>query len=158
MILIDMKMPESCEGCPLCHRVFNGNETRLACYGLGAYCFEDDGRLDNCPLHEVNADTDMVSRKAVFDAVKDLTKWSLLDRFDRHVGVGVKYYEVQEAVIALPPSPTPSRPSEPKIIHCKDCNHYIKHESYCEHLGINISDHDYCSYAKRKEGVRYDPD
>ena len=152
MILIDMEMPENCEQCPICRGQYYDDKIRLSCYITGKCSVDGDGLLDNCPLHEVTADPDTVSRQAVFDAVKDLTKWSLLDRFDRHVGVGVKYHEVQEAVIALPPSPTQSRPSEPKIIHCKDCNHYIKHESYCEHLGINISDHDYCSYAKRKEG------
>ena len=87
----------------------------------------DDGELDEFDTEAIlrqlppslsrQQDPDTVSRQAVFDAVKDLTKWSLLDRFDRHVGVGVKYYEVQEAVKSLPPSL--SRQQDPDTVSRK---------------------------------------
>ena len=38
--------------CPMCHRAFDGNETRLACYALNVWSV-DEGRLDNCPMGEV---------------------------------------------------------------------------------------------------------
>lgn len=40
--------------------------------------------------------------------------------------------------------------AQPEIVRCKDCKHYIKSESYCDYLGITISDHDFCSYAERR--------
>ena len=46
-------MPENCAMCPLCHRNFDGNETRLACYGVKKWCDENIDRLDDCPLVEV---------------------------------------------------------------------------------------------------------
>ena len=107
MIQIDIEMPKDCDECPLCHRAFDGNETRLACYGLGVWCLGDEGRLDNCPLHEVT-DSDTISRQAVLDAVDTITKWSLLDCNGCHVGVGMKYRDVKETAKSLPP--LPSRP------------------------------------------------
>ena len=46
-------MPENCAMCPLCHRNFDGNETRLACYALKRWCDENIDRLSDCPLVEV---------------------------------------------------------------------------------------------------------
>ena len=46
-------MPENCAMCPLCHRNFDGNETRLACYALKKWCDENIDRLSDCPLVEV---------------------------------------------------------------------------------------------------------
>lgn len=48
-----LKMPDSCAMCPLCHRSFDGNETRLACYGIKKWCDENVDRLNDCPLVEV---------------------------------------------------------------------------------------------------------
>lgn len=63
VIIKCMEMPKNCYSCPLCHRNFDGNETRLACYALedwlACYALEDlaqddgDGRLPDCPLVEV---------------------------------------------------------------------------------------------------------
>lgn len=39
---------------------------------------------------------------------------------------------------------------QPEIIRCKDCKYYIKSESYCDYLGITISELDFCSYAERR--------
>ena len=36
-----------------------------------------------------------------------------------------------------------------ELIRCKDCKYYIKSESYCDCLGITISDLDFCSFAER---------
>lgn len=114
MIQIDMDMPKTCEECPLCHRAFDGNETRLACYGLGAYCFEDDGRLDNCPLHEVTADHDTVSRKQALEHIKKRMYESALN----NDGIVSETFEeiadnrIQIWIDELPPSPIPSRPQD----------------------------------------------
>lgn len=53
ILIKGMRMPKDCYMCPMCHRAFDGNETRLACYALKTWCFEEDGKLDNCPLVEV---------------------------------------------------------------------------------------------------------
>ena len=37
-----------------------------------------------------------------------------------------------------------------ELIRCKDCKYYIKSESYCDCLGITISDLDFCSFAERR--------
>ena len=107
MIQIDMRLPEKCEQCPLCHRAFDGNETRLACFGLGAYCYEDDGRLDNCPLHEVIADEDTISRKQAIEP--------FMDNSDDWVS-----YDVRKILESLPPSP--SRPKGEWINNHTTCS------------------------------------
>lgn len=44
--------------------------------------------------------------------------------------------------------------AQPDIVRCKDCKYYIKSESYCDYLGITISDLDFCSFAERRtDGV-----
>ena len=54
VLIKGMKMPECCAMCPLCHRCFDGNETKLACYGVAELCDENIDRLNNCPLVEVS--------------------------------------------------------------------------------------------------------
>lgn len=148
MIWIDMEMPDNCYCCILCRHV------DMFCRRLGKFLDRDDcydERDRNCPLHEVTADPDTVSRKAVLDAVNALTKWSLLDRFDRHVGVGVKYYEVKEAVKNLPPSPSISQ--EPQI-HCNKCKHYqgvhdVQGHAPCSYWKSgSVLWNEYCSHAE----------
>ena len=53
VIVRGMEMPECCAMCPLCHRNFDGNETRLACYATKKWAYEDSGRPEWCPLFEV---------------------------------------------------------------------------------------------------------
>lgn len=53
VLIKDMGMPECCAMCPMCLRIFDGNETRLACYALSAWCIEDEDRLEKCPLVEL---------------------------------------------------------------------------------------------------------
>lgn len=104
MIQIDIEMPKDCEECPLCHRAFDGNETRLACYGLGAWCLGDEGRLDNCPLHEVTY-SDTISRQ---DAI------NLIERYcDNGCEIAEDKWcpdcqqgKFAEMIKALPPSPS----------------------------------------------------
>ena len=59
-----------------------------------------------------------------------------------------KEYEqsVIEAVNAILDT---ARRAQPEIVRCKDCKYYIKSESYCDCLGITISDLDFCSFSER---------
>lgn len=44
-------------------------------------------------------------------------------------------------------------PAESKIIHCKDCKHYISHCCYERNhirLGTFVDNDDYCSHAERR--------
>lgn len=87
-----------------------------------------------------------MSRQAVLDAVDALTKWSLLDRFDRTVGIGVRFYAVKDTVKSLPPSP--SRPQEPHTASletpCDDCDFTEKctYESNCPREAIWKAGHE----------------
>lgn len=101
MILIDMKMPGNCYSCILCRHA------DVYCRRIQKSLDRDDWyreRDEDCPLHEVIADPDTVSRKEALDAVDAITKWSLLDRNGCHVGVGMKYRDVKETVKSLPSS------------------------------------------------------
>lgn len=113
MIQIDMEMSKDCDGCPLCHRAFDGNETRLACYGLGVWCLGDEGRLDNCPLHEVTADTETISRQQAVDAIAE----TIVD------GESLGYALAEDIMSALPPSP--SRPQTCEYCH-EDSDGYVR--------------------------------
>lgn len=53
IIIKGMEMPGDCAMCPMCHRAFDGNETRIACYVKAKWAWEDDGRPDWCPLVEI---------------------------------------------------------------------------------------------------------
>jgi len=61
MIQIDMEMPKSCVDCFLMRHM----HCSITCESIPL-----EKRLDNCPLHEVTADHDTVSRKQAIDAVK----------------------------------------------------------------------------------------
>ena len=63
-----MKMPISCAMCPLCHRSFDGNETKLACYGIKKWCDENMDRLNDCPLVEVpEPHGDLIDRQKLLE-------------------------------------------------------------------------------------------
>lgn len=69
MIWIDMEMPDNCYCCILCRHA------DMFCRRLGKMLDRDDcydERPENCPLHEVTADTDTVSRQAAIELVKDV--------------------------------------------------------------------------------------
>ena len=55
VLIRNIKMPEDCYECLMCHQRFDGyrEETRLACSALEDWAEEEEGRLDNCPLIEV---------------------------------------------------------------------------------------------------------
>jgi len=81
---------------------------------------------------------DTISRQAAIKAIFREPAW--------HGSNGSYYHEVdiRSAINALPSA-------QPEIVRCKDCKYYIKSESYCDYLGITISDLDFCSFAERKE-------
>ena len=104
MIQIDIDMPEKCGLCPLFHA-----EHPMYCQGVKAdrkkkiVAPYGQPRPDWCPLHEVTADPDTVSRKQAIDALKDTYGLSYqIDGFSR--------LDAVEIIKNLPPSPTPSRP------------------------------------------------
>lgn len=144
MIQIDIEMPEKCGLCPLFHA-----EHPMHCQGVKADCKKKivapygQPRPDWCPLHEVNADPDTVSRQAVLDAVDAITKWSLLDRNGCHVGVGMKYRDVKETVKSLPPSPSRSHIASLET-PCDDCDVADKctYESSCPRETIWKAEHE----------------
>ena len=54
VIVKGVGMPSCCGMCPMAHRNFDGNETRLACYALCKWAREDEAvRRDDCPLVEL---------------------------------------------------------------------------------------------------------
>lgn len=163
MIQIDMEMPKDCEECPLCHRAFDGNETRLACYGLGGWCLGDERRLDNCPLHEVT-DVDTISRQATINAIQNHfnpTGAELSpDLASVLAGIGV-------VINTMPPSP--SRPtgywmrmsdlneSEDDRYKCSYCGNVVHHRdkvslytynSWCGACGANMNAKNYVAYIQ----------
>lgn len=46
---------------------------------------------------------DLISRQAALDDINKLTRWSLLDRKGRHVGVGLMNSDVIRTLFELPP-------------------------------------------------------
>lgn len=86
MIWIDIDMPKNCRDCPL-HDV---DEEQCPIYSI----YKDDydkSRFDKCPLHEITADPDTISRKQAIDALESDYA-----------------YAAAKIIKALPPSP--SRP------------------------------------------------
>ena len=76
---------------------------------------------------------DLISRKAVIDAHYEYC--------NKHPDAGFPVWSLK--ILEDLPS------AQPEIVRCKDCKHYIKSESYCDYLGITISDYDFCSFAER---------
>lgn len=102
MIWIDIDMPEKCGLCPLFHA-----EHPMHCQGIKADRKKKivapyrDPRPEWCPINEVTADTDTVSRKQVIDAL-------FINRdpvFHNSADFEGTLYDISN----LPPSPTPSR-------------------------------------------------
>lgn len=120
MIQIDIEMPEKCGLCPLFHA-----EHPMYCQGVKAdrkkkiVAPYEQPRPEWCPLHEDIADPDTISRQQAIDAVT-LTEPIVIE-FGGNSIVGQTTEDMISALKNLPPSP--SRPSEPQIIHCKDCKY-----------------------------------
>ena len=104
VLIKGMKMPTSCQECPLKHRGFNGSETVHYCYAI---CKEvsDDGEIDAaCPLIPIPPHGDLIDRDALEqDAHKRLL---MCNKNDNHFQ---KPYEVMRA-IALAPTIIPAEP------------------------------------------------
>ena len=80
-----MEMPENCAMCPLCHRNFDGNETRLACYALKKWCDENIDRLSDCPLVEVpEPHGDLIDREILEQGLRNGIKAGNLEEGYEH--------------------------------------------------------------------------
>ena len=119
MIWIDIDMPEKCGLCPLFHA-----EHPMHCQGIKADRKKKivapyrDPRPEWCPINEVTADTDTVSRKQVIDAL-------FINRdpvFHNSADFEGTLYDISN----LPPSPTPNRPK----------GHWIKGKMWSEGIGM----------------------
>lgn len=124
MIQIDMEMPKSCKECSLPHIIVNGN-----------YCYSSCsiGRPAWCPLHEVTEDPDTVSRQAVISTINNL-----------HDKPNAWLDHAVDAVKALPPSPTQSRPK----------GHWIKGKMWSEGIGMGETYGFYYTCSKCNSSVK----
>ena len=114
MIQIDSKnfeMPVSCGRCKFsAQRTMSlGSALRCAIIGEVGYSLDDPNdvlnqRHPNCPLHEVAADPDTVSRQDVITLVENIENRRLMGEID------LTYAPMLKGVKALPPSP--SRPHD----------------------------------------------
>lgn len=144
MIQIDMEMPKTCGQCLCAMKDYDYNTARCRLkYDL---CFEANSRdysnrrLDGCPLHEVTADPDTVSRQAVYDT---LTEYY-------HHSTDIQHKALAEAISRVPPSQ--SRPhgkwlpeyGDPSAHahYCSVCKFYYttypEEMNYCPHCGAKM--------------------
>lgn len=148
MIQIDMEMPEKCGLCPLFHA-----EHPMHCQGVKAdrkkkiVAPYGQPRPDWCPLHEVIADPDTVSRQAVIECLEHLSACN-----EPLVEIGtddetfIGKYEAITEISDLPPSPTPSRPHIASLeTPCDDCDVADKctYESNCPREAIWKAEHEW---------------
>ena len=137
MIQIDMEKPSACWGtdkennihsCP-----FLDSEYDCILQGhIGYWSF--DGQYKNCPLHEVIADPDTVSRQAVIENVCTMLR-NCFDASDEMIE------SVKITVGELPPSP--SRPTAEKIQES-----YYSDNLVCSNCGVEARwDFEFCPYC-----------
>lgn len=156
MIQIDIDMPEKCCLCPLFHA-----ERPMYCQGVKAdrkkkiVAPYGDPRPEWCPLHEVTADPDAVSREAIYDALGDTRAFY----FDSDNGMvqatkdqtgyegWYKVPDVFQTIDNLPPSP--SRPQEHEK-SCEGCEWEDSESDGCYHCARHYADF---YYEKRNGGA-----
>ena len=84
---------------------------------------------------------DLIGRQKVLNAILQKPAWHNSDGSFYHAD------DIKDAVNA-----TPSSPSGPQIIYCKDCKYRdeFKYCTYKTRLAWIAPDNDYCSRAERK--------
>lgn len=153
MILIDVPMPEKCGLCPLFHA-----EHPMYCQGVKAdrkkkiVAPYGQPRPDWCPLHDVTADEDTISRQSAIEAVEFGITYA--KAINKETGEVVELFrksndELRKAVDRikqLPPSLTPSRLTDvfPEDCPCDDCDVADKctFESNCPREAIWKAEHE----------------